>query len=371
MVVVIKLGKKIISIVYYFIKKYNPIKENKVLFLSRQSNTLSLDFLLLENELINKTSNKIEIKYICNRLDDSKKGIIKFIIDSFKSMYHLATSKVCVLDSYWPIVSICKHKKELTIIQMWHSIGKIKKSGHQTIGKPSGRSEEISNLLCMHQNYDIIISSAESWNPFYLQSFNTSLDKLYNIGLPRIDYLLRTNEFNKERILDEYPFLKEKKVILYAPTFRRNIIPKWEELLDYIDFDKYFLIVKSHPNQKINTDNPNILTCPEFSAVRLLSVCEYLITDYSAIAVEAAILNKKTYYYLYDYDEYLLKNGVNVDPFYSMPGCAFKNAKDLIIDLESGNYNQNSLDNYREKYLPKELGTSTAKLAQLVLDKLS
>ena len=54
-----------------------------------------------------------------------------------------------------------------------------------------------------------------------------------------------------------------------------------------------------------------------------------------------------------------------------MPGCAFKNANDLIIDLESGNYNQNSLDNYREKYLPKELGTSTAKLAQLIIDKLS
>ena len=113
------------------------------------------------------------------------------------------------------------------------------------------------------------------------------------------------------------------------------------------------------------------MLCPDFKAVDLLAVCDYLITDYSAIAVEGAVLGKKTYYYLYDYEEYTEKNGINVNPFESMPGCAFKDAGELIRDLESGKYNQQALDEYRRKYLPEELGTSTRKLAELIIRNLA
>ena len=41
-------------------------------------------------------------------------------------MYHLATASVCVLDAYWPAISLLHHKKSLTVIQMWHALGKIK-----------------------------------------------------------------------------------------------------------------------------------------------------------------------------------------------------------------------------------------------------
>ena len=44
------------------------------------------------------------------------------------------------------------------MIQMWHAIGKIKKSGYQTLDKDSGRSRAVAELLCMHRNYDYIIA---------------------------------------------------------------------------------------------------------------------------------------------------------------------------------------------------------------------
>jgi CDP-ribitol ribitolphosphotransferase len=112
------------------------------------------------------------------------------------------------------------------------------------------------------------------------------------------------------------------------------------------------------------------MMCPEFKAVDLLAVCDYLITDYSAIALEAAVLNKKTYYYLYDYDAYTENNGINVSPFSSMPGCAFHDAEDLILALNAGIYPQHVLDDYREKYLPEKLGTSTDRLVETVMKYL-
>ena len=365
MIYVIKIGKVCLSILYAILKVF-PTKKNKVLFLSRQADELSLDFAMLKDELQRKDPS-VKIVAICNRLDDNKNGMIGFGIDTLRSMYHLATSSVCVLDAYWPAVSILKHKEKLTVIQMWHALGKIKKSGYQTLDKASGRSAKTAELLCMHRNYDLIIAGGKAWNPYYCLSFDTTEDKLLNIGLPRIDHLLNTEEENKKKVLAVYPEFAEKQIILYAPTFRRNLELKWEPLLDYIDFDKYILIIKGHPNQKIECNHPGVMMCPEFKAVDLLAVCDYLITDYSAIAVEGAILNKKTYYYLYDFEAYTENNGINVSPFDSMPGCAFRDAKPMMENLTSGAYPQDVLDAYREKYLPEELGTSTRKLAETVI----
>lgn len=368
MTLIIQIGKFCLRMVYAVLKLF-PVKTNKVLFLSRQSDELSLDFSMLKDSLL-QAEPDLNIVSICNRLDDSKSGIAGFGIDTLRSMYHLATGRVCVLDAYWPAVSILHHKSSLTVIQMWHALGKIKKSGYQTLGKESGRGETIARLLCMHENYDCIIAGGKAWNPYYCQSFGTTEDKLVNIGLPRIDHLLQTEDTNRQAVLSAYPQMKEKQVILYAPTFRRNIELKWENLLEKIDFGKYILVIKGHPNQKIECSHEGVLLCPEFKAVDLLAACDYLITDYSAIAVEGAILNKRTYYYLYDYEEYTEKNGINVNPFDSMPGCAFKEAGALIESLSSGAYPDEVLAAYREKYLPEDLGSSTEKLRDLVLKNL-
>ena len=361
---IIVIGKKCLSLIY-FIFKFFPTKQNKILFLSRQADELSLDFAMLKDEL-RMQNHDVRIVAICNRLDDSKSGIIGFGLDTLRSMYHLATSKVCVLDAYWPAVSILKHKPQLTVIQMWHAIGKIKKSGYQTLDKASGRSAKTAELFAMHKNYDIIIAGGKAWNPYYCASFGTTEDKLLNIGLPRIDHLLKTEEDNRKRVLGAYPEFVNKQIVLYAPTFRRNLELNWEPLLDYIDFEKTILIIKGHPNQNIECNHGGVFMCPEFKAVDLLAVCDYLITDYSAIAVEAAVLNKKTYYYLYDYEAYTENNGINVSPFDSMPGCAFRDAGELIRNLEADTYPQDVLDEYRRKYLPENLGTSTKQLAETV-----
>ncbi|MEG1067360.1 MAG: CDP-glycerol glycerophosphotransferase family protein [Anaerovoracaceae bacterium] len=368
MSIVINIFKICMKIVYGILKIF-PTDKNKVLFLSRQSNELSLDFQLLKDQLLEQRPD-VKIVAICNRMADGKDGYLKFAWSMVRSMYHLATATVCVLDAYWPTVSILNHKKALTVIQMWHALGKIKQSGYQTLGKDSGRSEKTSKLLCMHEKYDIIIAGGKAWNEFYCGSFNTTEDKLLNIGLPRIDHLINTEEQNKEAVYKIYPKLKEKTVLLYAPTFRRNMEWQWEQLLEAIDYDKYILIIKGHPNQQITCDNPAVLTCPEFKAVDLLAVADYLITDYSAIAIEGAVLNKKTYYFVSDYDEYKSKNGLNIDLFETMPGCVFRDAKDLAFALENTEYNKQALDHYREKYLPQNLGQQAETLAKVVIDKL-
>ena len=187
MTFVIKLGKLFLKFIYFVMKLF-PTK-NKVLFLSRQSNNIPLDFELIVKEI---KKEKYDIKVICQRLEGTKdtfKQAFKFIGVTLKSMYHLATCRVCIIDSYCIPVSILKHKKSLTVIQIWHAMGKIKQTGYQTLGKRDGRNPKMAKALELHKNYNIVIAGAKAWNFAYCASFGIEEDKLWNIGLPRAAYI--------------------------------------------------------------------------------------------------------------------------------------------------------------------------------------
>ncbi len=363
---------KIVLKIVYGIFKIFPVDNKKVLFCSRQSNNVPLDFQLLQQELVNRNSD-VKIVTICRNIGGGVSDYIKFGVQMIKSMYHLATGRVCVIDSYWPPVSLLNHKKSLTVIQIWHAIGKIKKSGHASVGNVSGRSSSSAQLLNMHENYDHIIAGAKVWNDYYCESFGCSEDVLLNYGLPRIDYLINTAEANTERFYRENPELKEKKIILYAPTFRRNMEAKWDQIIDKIDYDKYVLIIKNHPSQRIYGEKPqgDVRYFDDWKTMDLIAVCDYIITDYSAIALEAAVLNKKTYYWAYDYKEYLENNGLNINLHEAAPGHVFKEIEDLMQSIENGEYNDDVLDAYRRKYLPENLGTSTEKITDLIVSAMT
>lgn len=367
----IKLFEIILGILYFFLKML-PIKENKIVFCSRQSNILPLDFKLIQRELLRRNPN-LEIINICRRIGEGFTDYVKFAKALINSMYHLATSKVCVIDSYWPAVSILNHKDTLTVIQLWHAIGKIKKSGYQSVGMKSGRKKEYAKLLHMHENYDYIIAGSKAWNKYYCEAFNTSEDKLLNCGLPRIDYLINTERENRKRFFSENPDLKDKKIILYAPTFRRNMKSSGDKIINAFNSDKYTLIIKNHPGHKMqhNKCKGNEYSFDNWQTIDLLSVCDILITDYSAIALEAIVLNKKTYFWTYDYDSYLSNNGLNYNLKREVGNNVYCSLNDLINKIDKDEYDFCQAKEFRDKYLPSELGISTDTVCNLILNHIS
>lgn len=366
MIVLLEICKFVLNIIYCFFKLFRT-NNDKILFISRQSNEITLDFDLLYQALKKKKKN-YKIVIICKKFDNIQKKFIVYIYWTLKMMYHLATSKVCVIDSYCLPVSVLKHKKSLKILQIWHSLGAIKQFGYQTLGKKSGRNHKLALGLNMHKNYDLIVSGSNEMTKYFEKAFNYESDKFINVGLPRIDYLLHQNIKIKNKIIKAYPELNKKKVILYVPTFRKNkdCTIYVNELINVINYKKYNLIIKSHPNQDLILDENIIYTCKEFSAIDLLTIADYVITDYSGIAIEAAVLDKKTYYYLYDYDEYKKNNGLNIDIYNEMPQCAFKHASDLFNKIDNGVYNYEALQKYKSKYITNLKGNSTELIVEVI-----
>jgi len=353
---------------FYFFLKLLPTKQNKLVFLSRQSNKPSEDFLFLSEQLKAEKPD-IEIVAISCRADHNFRSMRNFAKETLRSMYHLATSRVCLLDSYWPAVSVLRHKKQLAVIQMWHAMGKIKQSGYQSLGRKYGRSDMIAKEMRMHRGYDVIIAAAKAFNPFYCASFGVTEDKLFNTGLPRMDKLREGVEDAKKRFYGIYPQLRGKRIILYAPTFRKGQVLDPSALVKAFDFKKNdILIIKAHPNQMLNKKMVRpAFTCGKVSTSTVLSICDCVITDYSAITIEAALLRKPVYFYLFDYEDYLSHNGLNVKLFDEFPDCVFTGAKELTAAVQGGEYDYEAYDRFCEKYLPDLSSRATDRISELII----
>ena len=363
---VIRVAKAVLALLYAPLKLF-PTDCNKIVFLSRQTSRLPMDFALLQQELQAKRP-ELRMVSICNRIGPGLGSKVSFCVDTLRSMYHLATAQVCVLDSYWPVVSILKHKNNLVVVQIWHALGKVKQSGLISVGRSGGRSKDMSEALCMHENYDYIIAGAKFWNPFYMDSFGCDEDQIINVGLPRLDYLASPMQDTARKIYARYPQLKGQTVVVYVPTFRRDAEACHEDLIEAFAGMDCTLVVKAHPNQAI--DAGEALTCPEFSGMQMLSVADFAITDYSAIALEAAAHNVKTLYYLYDKEEYRQNTGLNISIQDEMPDAVYYDVPSLMQGLAKamqGAYPEEQLAEYRRKFLLPELGHSTADLADFVL----
>lgn len=114
-------------------------------------------------------------------------------------MYHIATSKVVILDSYCIAVSVLKHKKRLLVIQMWHAMGSLKKFGlsvldtdttNSSMGeKLSKQKKKVAKILRMHKGYDYIFTSSEYSAPNFAEAFGYPIDNLVVMPQPIVDIL--------------------------------------------------------------------------------------------------------------------------------------------------------------------------------------
>lgn len=370
--------------VYFFIKIFT-LQKKRVFFLSRQFNEIPLNYEMLINNL--KEEN-IDVKVICKKVSGGVNAIIRnekkrntkfaeifqaigYYFNLYAQMFYLATSRVVIIDGYNLTASILKHKKNTTIIQLWHALAAIKKFGYQTIGYPDGLKPRIAKMLCMHKNYNYVISGSKAMNKYFAEAFNVPEEKVTEIGTPTIDYLLRENKQVVEEIFKVYPKMRNKTNILYSPTFRSDGRDNTEEVIKSIDTKKYNLIITFHPKNNVIA-NKDIICVDrnQFSTFDILKTIDYVITDYSALAIDACVLNKKLLLYVYDYEKYDEENGININLFEELPGCVSRDIKDLINVIDEDKYNLKGYEEFRHKYVSNLNGDSTKKIVKLIKESL-
>lgn len=356
MIKFIKVLTFLLNVVYFFFKLFPSYK--KVTMISRQNDYPSVEILMLEAKIKEKDSS-VKVVKMCKTLNGGMKAPfsskLKYGVHMLSQMYHIATSEVVVLDSYCIAVSLLKHKKTLTVIQMWHSMGTMKKFGYTSLDSEEGTKSEIAYAMRMHNNYDYVFASADSYKEHLAKGFNIDINKIITMPLPRLD-LLKSLEYKRQRrrkIYEAYPELKGKPLILYCPTFRndeRAFQTALNKLINCIDFEKYNFVVKLHTLSKVKLDN-KIIQAKEFSCLDMFFVSDYVISDYSCVVYEASILNIPLYFYNFDMRLYEKNRGLAIDYYNELPGVISEEPEKIITSIENKAYDMDELIKFRDKYI--------------------
>lgn len=343
--IAIKILSVFLNLIYclFKIRKTNP---QKVVMASRQSDSPSVDFFLLKNEFERQG---FEVFIYCRQIKSGVKGAFCYFLHILKVTLSLSNASCCIVDTYCIPVSLLRHKDSLKIAQVWHALGAVKKFGYQILDQPEGRSSVLAKALKMHENYTFVTCASEATKKIYKESFGVADESIKVVGMPRVDYLLNLeNSYNKD-IHKDYPQFKAKKNIVYVPTFRKNTEIAYQDFVAAFDQDEFNLVVRLHPLDKALVDE-QYLVDSKYDVYDLLYVADYVVTDYSAISIEAAILNKPVYWYLYDCDLYDQKRGLNIDLFSEVGSAVCLTAaevKNKICD----EYDYETLRGFKRKYV--------------------
>lgn len=302
-----------IALALYDLFSFLP-KHNRIVCISRQSNSAPVDFELVKACLA-KQDQPMEAVILAKTLDRNK---LAYSLHVAKQLLYIATSKAVLLDSYCIAIGLLHDKIQVPVIQMWHAMGNMKKFGFSAIGSSEGRTLDQAQLLGMHKGYDSILISSKSFIGDYSEGFGADPSVIYEAPLPKTDLLLSEEYKSCKRaeITRAFPRLKEKQNIVYCPTFRRNPAPNEKEamqsLLDSIDFTKYNFVFKKHPVSSQRFSDSRVLEDypDDFD---MLYIADFVISDYSTVIYEAGLLGVPVFLYAYDWDTYQEKRSLNVD----------------------------------------------------------
>lgn len=291
-----------------------------------------------------------------------------------KMYYYVATSKVIITDDYLRYLRVFPLRKEQRVIQLWHACGVFKKFGIQ------GTTLDYRVDRSTHVQYNTVCVSSSEIRPTYAEAFQISMDRVQALGCPRTDVFFNQEkiEQKKKEVYEKYPDLIDKKVILYAPTFRdrggdRSIFKPeidFKRLSKELNEDQVFVICP-HPvmkNEIVKKSYKNIKVIRDISTNDMMFVSDMMVTDYSSVIFEYALLRKPIVFYCYDRQAY--DRGFYLDYNTDLPGEIVETFDEFLAFLKDEKRHELTAkyDEFVEKYMSACDGHSTERIAKLVND---
>jgi CDP-glycerol glycerophosphotransferase len=305
-------------------------------------------------------------------------------------LYYLARAKIWVCDTRQP--SFLVKRPETTYIQLWHGTP-LKKLAMDLDVLSMSEGLELSEYKRLFKENTLTWDYLISQSDYTTEKFRSCFDfkkSILETGFPRNDLLFRNNnEKSINSIKKKYGIPGDKKIILYAPTWRddefyENGIYKFSSQMDFDLLQKelsdtHIMMVKLHYLVKDSLDWSKyqgfVYECNHLWDIQeLYLISDILITDYSSVMFDYALLRRPMMIYAHDYHNYK-KNlrGFYFDIFEEFPGPISENTNDLIESIKS--YNP---ENYKEKYMEFlnkftyfDDGNASEKIVGLILEKTS
>ena len=385
---------EIVRYTYYYL--FYKVDDKTIFFESFGGTSASCSPKAIYNYLIENKDYK-DYKFIWAFKNPKKDHLIKknknlTIVKSKSKDYYkyLSKSKYWIVNSLLDL-SVIKKKNQI-YVQCWHGTPLKKLRCDITVtGSVLNTKEEVikrNNLDVAKIDY--FISPSKYSTEKFTSAFNLKNLNKENIiiekGYPRNDKLINYTQNDINDIKEKLNIKTNKKIILYAPTFRDD---EHKSGLGYtyklnIDFDKlkkelgkdYVILFRAHyfiaNSFDFNKYKDFVYNVSDYDDINdLYIISDLLITDYSSVFFDYAILKRPILFYMYDYKNYKTK----LRDFYldlkELPGPIIEKQEDLIKNIKQIDKVFNKYKEYyqtfNKKFNPYEDGKSSIRVAKEII----
>lgn len=272
----------------------------------------------------------------------------KYLLILNSSNFLFTNSRTGIWGSSWV------KRKGQKYVMTWHSsmgIKKVEMDVENELPAVYIQNAKYDSSMC-----DLILSGCRFRTEVIKRAFWYSGEILEG-GTPRNDILFQDHTKLRENIFAQYNIPSNAKILLYAPTFRKDMGLQyykfdWEDILPVLE-EKFsapiFIFLRLHPNFCSNGivlsdlyQNDRVRDFTYYHDMQeLLCISDILVTDYSSSLFDFSLLNKPCFIYAKDYDIYDRGTYFELDslPFpFAVSDLEFKKR---IIEFDESKYIMN------------------------------
>lgn len=362
------------------VQKYqNKKASNTILFMTEQSDTLGANLKAVMNQMYSRGMDKdyeiITSARPASYKEESKESWLE-LIDK------LAKSDIIFIDDHAPIFDWLTLNKKTKLIQLWHAGAGFKSSGYSRWGHKGCPSP-----VCCHRQYTYGIAGSKNILHFFSEVWGINDEQVLPTGMPRMDEFLDPvyRKAKEAELYQKYPVCKDKKVILFAPTYRGKNRKEAYYPYEYIDMDElyrvcgddYIVFFKMHPwvNKPITIEakyQDKFFDVVEYPNINdLFYFTELLITDYSSNIFEYSLMKKPMLFFAFDKFEYSFTRGFHRNYEDAAPGKVCYQFDEVIKAIELQDFEIEKVDEYVAHHFDYiDSNASDRVIDWIVLDKL-
>ncbi|WP_174614888.1 CDP-glycerol glycerophosphotransferase family protein [Virgibacillus ihumii] len=297
------------------------------------------------------------------------------IFDWIRSVYHIATAEKVIVDNYFAFLAVTNFKPNAQCVQLWHAAGAIKQFALKDPSIENRSSQAYNRFRTVYNRFDYVAVGSEKMAGIFKESFAVENSRILRSGIPRTDFFFDSGAVKqaKQHVEEQYPAIQGKKVILYAPTYRDNElnVSKLHLNIDkmYREFKgEYILMLRLHPavNGHFQNKYPGfVVNVSSYSNINhLLVTTDILVTDYSSIPFEFALLHKPMIFFAYDREQYAESRGFWEDYEELVPGPVVETTREVIDVIQNDKYNLQQIQRFADVWNQYSKGNASENLVR-------
>jgi teichoic acid ribitol-phosphate primase len=303
-------------------------------------------------------------------------GKLVYLLRLTRGMYYLCTSRLFVVDNAYFPIHIAPHRRGTTVVQVWHAAGALKRFGLATAVPPRQPERRF-----LHRNYDYVVASSEHTRTAYSVAMRTPIERVLPLGSPRTDLFFDEAAVAdaRRRLLERHPNLEGRRVVLYAPTFRgrgerKRAAPGLDaERLRALLPDDHALVLKAHPNLhrgRSGRRGYDAIIDPSTEINDVFTITDILITDYSSVVFDWALLRRPLVLLTADLTGYEADPGLFLDYRTEMIGTQVIDTQGVADAIRAEAFDLDAYDAFVDRHLGTARGDASTRFVDRFVGSL-